>query len=343
MADADPHVARIKAAPERVDHRLGRVAEQRGLAKVGDRLSVLPLVHGEEPQRPLTVRALRVSAESQYARIVELVRSAQASKAPLQRLADEGKRAKFIYTIPTVQNPTGTILPEARRAEMLKLADEYGVPIFEEHYDGEIYMSTMWDIREMLNRMYPEATEFKRPRPSDGQAQKPITKGTHIFERIFLGSMYILGTTSPDTLVKSRDAMILADQMLYSTDTTDATAPGRHRATDRARPHPRRAPGAEPGHGALGQRGNPAPPAITASITLLSPMNPAANGVAGGRARSWLKAVRRLAAANVLSWSYFRPFWSFRWTLHSFPACNAKAISSEGSSPARMAWAVSIN
>ena len=37
---------------------------------------------------PLTVRALKLSRESQYARIVELVRSAQASKAPLQRLAD---------------------------------------------------------------------------------------------------------------------------------------------------------------------------------------------------------------------------------------------------------------
>jgi heavy metal translocating P-type ATPase len=37
---------------------------------------------------PLTVRAERASRESQYARIVELVRSAQASKAPLQRLAD---------------------------------------------------------------------------------------------------------------------------------------------------------------------------------------------------------------------------------------------------------------
>jgi heavy metal translocating P-type ATPase len=37
---------------------------------------------------PLTVRALKLSSESQYARIVELVRSAQASKAPLQRLAD---------------------------------------------------------------------------------------------------------------------------------------------------------------------------------------------------------------------------------------------------------------
>jgi heavy metal translocating P-type ATPase len=37
---------------------------------------------------PLTVRVLATAKESQYARIVELVRTAQASKAPLQRLAD---------------------------------------------------------------------------------------------------------------------------------------------------------------------------------------------------------------------------------------------------------------
>jgi heavy metal translocating P-type ATPase len=37
---------------------------------------------------PLTVEATALAAESQYHRIVELVRSAQASKAPLQRLAD---------------------------------------------------------------------------------------------------------------------------------------------------------------------------------------------------------------------------------------------------------------
>ena len=105
-----------------------------------------------------------------------------------------------------------------------------GSPDFEEHYDGEIYMSTMWDIRTMLNRMYPQNTQFKRPRPEDGAALKAITKGTNIFERQFLGSMYILGTTSPDTMVKSRDAMIVADQMLYSSDTTDSDAPGKHRA-----------------------------------------------------------------------------------------------------------------
>jgi len=37
---------------------------------------------------PLTVRVAAVASESQYARIVELVRTAQASKSPLQRLAD---------------------------------------------------------------------------------------------------------------------------------------------------------------------------------------------------------------------------------------------------------------
>ena len=41
----------------------------------------------------------------------------------LDDLKRRGIRPKYIYTIPTVQNPTGTILPEARRAEMLKLAE----------------------------------------------------------------------------------------------------------------------------------------------------------------------------------------------------------------------------
>ncbi|HSK74010.1 MAG TPA: hypothetical protein VK892_20085, partial [Pyrinomonadaceae bacterium] len=77
---------------------------------------------------------------------------------------------------------------------------------FEEHYDGEIYMSTMWDVREMLNRMYPQQTIYKRPLPKNGKAEKVITKGTEIFERNFLGSMYVLGTMAPDTMVKARDA-----------------------------------------------------------------------------------------------------------------------------------------
>src|SRR5476651_1081984 len=48
--------------------------------------------------------------------------------AALADLKRRGVTAKYIYTIPTVQNPTGTIMPRTRRAELLKLAEQYGVP-----------------------------------------------------------------------------------------------------------------------------------------------------------------------------------------------------------------------
>jgi 2-aminoadipate transaminase len=59
----------------------------------------------------------------------------------LADLKRRGITPKFIYTIPTVQNPTGTIMPEARRLELLKLAEQYGVPIFED----DCYADLIWD------------------------------------------------------------------------------------------------------------------------------------------------------------------------------------------------------
>jgi 2-aminoadipate transaminase len=59
----------------------------------------------------------------------------------LADLKQRGVRPKYIYTIPTVQNPTGTILSEARRLDMLRLAGEYGVPIFED----DCYADLIWD------------------------------------------------------------------------------------------------------------------------------------------------------------------------------------------------------
>src|SRR3989440_7477913 len=59
-------------------------------------------------------------------------------------LADHKRRGitpKYIYTIPTVQNPTGSIMPEKRRAEMLKLSEQYGVPVFED----DCYADLIWD------------------------------------------------------------------------------------------------------------------------------------------------------------------------------------------------------
>ncbi|MGB6399204.1 MAG: PLP-dependent aminotransferase family protein [Bradyrhizobium sp.] len=56
-------------------------------------------------------------------------------------LKRRGVTPKYIYTIPTVQNPTGTIMPEARRAELLKLSQAYGVPVFED----DCYSDLIWD------------------------------------------------------------------------------------------------------------------------------------------------------------------------------------------------------
>ncbi|HEY7577067.1 MAG TPA: PLP-dependent aminotransferase family protein [Acetobacteraceae bacterium] len=58
----------------------------------------------------------------------------------LEELKRKGVTPKYIYTIPTIQNPTGSILPMERRQRMLALAREYGVPIFED----ECYADLVW-------------------------------------------------------------------------------------------------------------------------------------------------------------------------------------------------------
>lgn len=58
----------------------------------------------------------------------------------LDDLGRKGVRAKYIYTIPTVQNPTGTILPVERRQAMLRLSASHGVPIFED----DCYCDLIW-------------------------------------------------------------------------------------------------------------------------------------------------------------------------------------------------------
>jgi 2-aminoadipate transaminase len=63
-----------------------------------------------------------------------------ALAAALDDLKRKGVRPKYIYTIPTVQNPTGTILPVERRREMLRLSALHGVPVFED----DCYCDLVW-------------------------------------------------------------------------------------------------------------------------------------------------------------------------------------------------------
>ena len=67
--------------------------------------------------------------------------SSDGLEAALADLKGRGIRPKYIYTIPTVQNPTATVMSEERRAELLRLSRDYGVPIFED----ECYADLVWD------------------------------------------------------------------------------------------------------------------------------------------------------------------------------------------------------
>ena len=58
----------------------------------------------------------------------------------LADLKAKGVTPKFLYTIPTIQNPTGSILPLERRLAILALARQYGMPIFED----ECYADLLW-------------------------------------------------------------------------------------------------------------------------------------------------------------------------------------------------------
>lgn len=65
----------------------------------------------------------------------------RALSAALDDLKAKGIRAKYIYTIPTVQNPTGTVMPEARRREILALSARHGVPIYEDDCYSDLTFS----------------------------------------------------------------------------------------------------------------------------------------------------------------------------------------------------------
>ena len=82
----------------------------------------------------LGVKAIGIPLDAEGMRL-------DALAAALDDLKRRAIRPKYIYTIPTVQNPTGTILSEARRRDMLRLAVQHGVAIFED----DCYADLIWD------------------------------------------------------------------------------------------------------------------------------------------------------------------------------------------------------
>jgi hypothetical protein len=92
-------------------------------------------------------------------------------------LADHKSRGitpKYIYTIPTVQNPTGSIMPEARRKEMIALARQYGTMIFD--YKGRSERVTADTEQDITNAIIKVVSgQQKKVYFTDGHGEKDTT------------------------------------------------------------------------------------------------------------------------------------------------------------------------
>jgi len=77
--------------------------------------------------RALNARVIGVPTDSEGIR-VDLLESILARHRP-----------RLIYTLPTFQNPTGTVMSQERRRRLLLLAKRYQTPILEDDPYGEIY------------------------------------------------------------------------------------------------------------------------------------------------------------------------------------------------------------
>lgn len=98
-----------------------------------------------------------IAEEHSYANFLSRLRKRGANVVPvkldedglsvehLAQILQEQKRLgvtpKFIYTIPTVQNPTASVMPVDRRRQLLDLSRKYGVAVVED----ECYADLLWD------------------------------------------------------------------------------------------------------------------------------------------------------------------------------------------------------
>jgi 2-aminoadipate transaminase len=62
-----------------------------------------------------------------------------ALRERIAALRAEGRRIKFLYTIPSFHNPMGVTLPWARRTEILEICREHGILVVEDNPYGLLY------------------------------------------------------------------------------------------------------------------------------------------------------------------------------------------------------------
>ena len=123
------------------------------------------------------------------------------------------RRPRLIYTLPTFQNPTGTVMSPERRRRLLLLARRYQLPILEDDSYGEIYF------------------EGKEPQPLKAMDTHENVLYLSTYSKILAPGLRVAWLVAP--------AELIARQRLAGTGkackagATCADAPGRDRDAER--------------------------------------------------------------------------------------------------------------
>lgn len=65
----------------------------------------------------------------------------ELAEVEIKKLISEGRKPKFIYTIPTFQNPTGITMSLERRKHLVEISNTYDIPLVEDNPYGELRYS----------------------------------------------------------------------------------------------------------------------------------------------------------------------------------------------------------
>jgi 2-aminoadipate transaminase len=65
-----------------------------------------------------------------------------ALASTLESLHSQNRPPRFIYTLPTYQNPTGAVMPRERRLALLKVAKQYDCLVVEDNCYGDVHYET---------------------------------------------------------------------------------------------------------------------------------------------------------------------------------------------------------
>jgi GntR family transcriptional regulator/MocR family aminotransferase len=80
----------------------------------------------------------RLAFASRGARIVPVAVDGEGLRTDALARVLRGRRVKLVYTTPAVQSPTGVVLSEPRRRELLALAEEHQCAVVEDDYESEL-------------------------------------------------------------------------------------------------------------------------------------------------------------------------------------------------------------